>query len=291
MKQEKYAEASSLLDTLIAENPEDRQLWLQQANALLAQEKKDEAAVNLEVLRLKGLAGETELNLLGNIYMGQGEAQLALFAYLEAIEKAAAFDVQRALKSARILNDYGYPEKAAALLAKIERTGSAKLSTEDKTDIELVKVRIARSAGDSTRVGTLLASLQQVDPANAEVLLELARHHDGLAKSEEDENKRRDSLVEAKTLYRLATEKEAVAYQANLALGQLLVRERQYVEGLPYIERALALKTTGDKASLEQYLSRVRRAADRERQQKEREEAERAESAAKEAADKADAAK
>lgn len=287
IQQEKLAEATSMLDTLITENPEDRQLWLQQANALIGQDKKIEAAVNLEVLRLKGIAGESELNLLGNLYMDQGEAQLALFAYLDATEKSSKLDVARALKSARILNDYGYPEKADTLIARIEKTSAASLTPEDHVEIGLVKVRTARSAGDIARVGTLLESLRASDPANGEVLLELARHYDGIAKEEADEDKRAAALVEAKIWFGLAAEKEAIAYSANLGMGQLLVREKQYSDGLPYLERAIALKKD-DKSSLEQYLSRVRRAADRERQREEREAAERAEAAAKEAAEKAE---
>ena len=273
MQQDRLAEATSLLDTLIAENPEDRQLWLQQANALIGQEKKIDAAVNLEVLRLKGLASESELNLLGNLYMEQGEAQLALFAYLDAIEKSPKLDVARALKSARILNDYGHPEKAATFVEKISKVGT--LSSKDRFDLDLVRVRIAQNTGDKEAVGTLLRDLFTRDPGNADVLLELARHYDALAKNEADEAKRSAPLGEAKSHFKLALEKPAVAYQANLGLGQLLVREKQYSEGLPYLEKALALKT-GDKTSLEQYLSRVRRASDRDAQRKEREAKERA---------------
>lgn len=274
MQQEKLAEASSMFDTLIAENPDDRQLWLQQANAMIGLEKKMDAAVNLEVLRLKGQATESELNLLGNLYMEQGEAQLALFAYLDALEKAPKLDVAKALKSARILNDYGYPEKAEAFVNKVSKIGS--LSGKDLMDLDLVRVKIAQSSGDTAKTGTLLKDLFTRDPGNAEVMLELARNHDAIAKNESDEAKRTEQLGEAKVHFKLAIEKEAVAYQANLGMGQLLVREKQYLEGVPYIEKALALKT-GDKASLEQYLSRVRRAADRETQRKEREATERAE--------------
>ena len=274
MLQDRLAEATSMLDTLIVENPEDRQLWLQQANALIGQDKKIDAAVNLEVLRLKGLASESELNLLGNLYMEQGEAQLALFAYLDAIEKSPKLDVTRALKSARILNDYGYPEKAAAFVDKVATV--ATLSAKDHFDLDLVRVRIAQSAGHQEQVGELLRDLFSRDPGNAEVLLELAKHYDALAKNEQDEAKRTTRLGEAKSHFKLAIEKPAVAYQANLGLGQLLVREKQYIEGLPCLERALSLKT-GDKASLEQYISRVKRAADRETLRKEREAKERAE--------------
>ncbi|WP_367874489.1 tetratricopeptide repeat protein [Luteolibacter sp. Populi] len=277
MQQEKLAEACSMLDTLIVENPDDRQLWLQQANALIGQGKKMDAAVNLEVLRLKGQASETELNLLGNLYMEQGEAQLALFAYLDAIEKAPKLDVPRALKSARILNDYGYPEKAEAFVEKVAKIGN--LSSKDLMDMDLVRVKIHQASGDTAKTGALLRDLFTRDPGNAEVLLELARHYDTVAKNETDEAKRSEALGEAKVHFKLALEKEAVAYAANLGMGQLLVREKQYQESLPFIEKAVALKT-GDKASLEQYLSRVRRASDRETQRKEREAADRAEAEA-----------
>jgi tetratricopeptide (TPR) repeat protein len=229
---------------------------------------------------MKGLANESELNLLGNIYMEQGEAQLALYAYLEAIDKAPKLDVARALKSARILNDYGFPDKAAAFVDKVAKTGS--LSAKDAMDLDLVRVKIAQSAGDTERVGSLLRDLFARDSANPEIRLELARHYDNLAKNGTDEAKRATDLGEAKNYYKFALESPKVAYQANLGLGQLLVREKLYLDSIPYIEKALSLKT-GDKASLEQYLSRVRRAADRETQRKEREAAERA------AAEEADA--
>jgi tetratricopeptide (TPR) repeat protein len=149
-------------------------------------------------------------------------------------------------------------------------------------DLDLVRVKIAQTAGDSDQVGTLLRDLFARDSANPEIRLELAKHYDNLAKNGTDETKRVADLGEAKNYFKFALESPTVAYQANLGLGQLFVREKQYTDSLAYIERALSLKT-GDKSSLEQYLSRVRRAADRETQRKEREAAERA------AAEEADA--
>ena len=268
MQQQRYAEAASMLGTLIAENPNDRQLWLQQANALISQDKKIEAAVNFEVLKLKGIASESDLNLLGNLYMEQGEGQLALLAYLDAISKAAKPDIARSLKSARILNDYGYPDKAADFVDKIEKIGE--LSEREKIDLDLVRVRIAQSAGEQEKVGVLLQDIFSRDPGNADLLLELARHYDTMSKAEKDDVKRAAQVGEAKSYFKLAIEKPTVSYQANLGMGQLLVREKQYIDGLSYLERAFGLKT-GDKSSLEQYISRVRRAADREALRKERE--------------------
>jgi uncharacterized protein HemY len=107
----------------------------------------------------------------------------------------------------------------------------------------------------------LLARLLELNPADGEVLLELARHKDSLARDEADEDKRIALVAEARTNYQLAARVSAVAYSANLALGQMLVRERRFKEAITHLQAALELKKS---ESLEQYVSRVRRAADRQ---------------------------
>lgn len=272
IQQEKMTEASSLLGTLIEEYPEDRYLWLQQTNALLAQEKKMEAAVNLEVLRMKGLASESELTLLGNLYMDQEEPQLALYAYTAAMNKSEKFEIDRSLKAARILNDYGYPDKAEAFVVQIRAKAGNRLSDEDQTALELVEAKIAQSAGDLARVGEVLEGLVKRDPTNGEVLTELGNHYGTMSKAEENEESRAELIVDAKTNLQLAAGIESSAYAGNLALGQLLVRERQYIKAMPALDKAIELKPS---ESLKNYVSRVRRAADREQQRIEREDSER----------------
>lgn len=266
LAQDKFAEAASLLGSLIEENPNDKQLWLQQTNAYLGMDRKEEAAINLEILRFKGLADEANLNLLGNLYMDRSEPQLALFAYMAAIDKAIALDVPRALKSAKILTDYGFPDKAATFVQKIRSKLGANIPTPQKTQLLLTEVRIAQVEKKPEAVERLLNELTQIDPTNGEVLLELARHFDQLAKDEGDESKRGVLIQNARTNYQLAVRTPLVAYQANLGLGQMYVREKRYVEALPLLEAALNLKKS---ESLDQYTSRVRRAADRQRQKDE----------------------
>jgi tetratricopeptide (TPR) repeat protein len=261
MAQDKFAEAANLIGTLIEDNPNDKQLWLQQTNAYLAMERKEEAAVNLESLRLKGLADEANLNLLGNLYMDRAEPQLALLAYLSAIDMGATLDVPRALKAAKILTDYGFPDKAETFVSKIRQKAGASLAAKDATELLLTEVRIAQAKGETGRVGALLNQLVDSDPANGEVLLELARHLDLQSRDEADEEKRGKLVAEARTNYQLAVRNDAVAYPSNLGLGQMLVRERRYQEALPFLQTALTLKKS---ESLEQYTSRVRRAADRQ---------------------------
>ena len=125
----------------------------------------------------------------------------------------------------------------------------------------LTEVSVAQAKKQPDRVEALLSRLLEMNPADGEVLLEYARHKDLLSREEADEEKRAALVVEARTNYQLAARNEPVAYPANLALGQMLVRERRYPEALTHLQAALTLKKSD---SLEQYVSRVRRAADRQ---------------------------
>ncbi len=277
LQQDKNAEAASMFGILIKENQQDKQLWMRQTAAYLAMDRKDEAILNLETLRLMKLVDESNLTLLGNLYMDQGQAKLALTAYSEAIALSKTLNLTQALKSAKILNDYGFTNDATALINKIRNSGNT-LTLEERIQLELTDVKIARSLNQTERVGQLLQGLLSDSPTNAEVLLEMAKHCDLLSRDEQDEQKKGKLSNDAKTHYMLAIGigSESTAYPANLSYGQMLVRESRTLDALPYLEKALSLKKS---ESLEQYVSRVRRAADREKMRNDREEATRAEQA------------
>ena len=273
LMQDKYEDAASMFGNLIKENSQDRQLWMRQTSAYLAMEKFEEAIINLEMMRLLGLADEKSLVLLGNIYIEQTQPRLALEAFAEAMKRAPQLDVAQALKSAKILNDNGNPKEAAEMVQKIRAAAGDGMTQADRLSLDLTEVKIARNNNQPELVGTILNRLLQENPTNPDILLELAKHYDQCAKNETDEEKVRKHIGEAKTNYMLAMQHENTAYAANLGYGQLLIRDNRALEALPYVEKALSLKKSD---SLEQYTSRVRRAADREKARLEREQAERA---------------
>lgn len=272
LMQDKYEDAASMFGNLIKENTQDRQLWMRQTSAYLAMEKFEEAIINLEMMRLLGLADEKSLVLLGNIYIEQTQPRLALEAFAEAMKRAPQLDVAQALKSAKILNDNGNPKEAAEMVQKIRAAAGDRMTQADRLSLDLTEVKIARNNNQPELVGTILNRLLQENPTNPDILLELAKHYDQCAKNETDEEKVRKHIGEAKTNYMLAMQHENTAYAANLGYGQLLIRDNRALEALPYVEKALSLKKSD---SLEQYTSRVRRAADREKARLDREQAER----------------
>lgn len=261
MQQEKYSEAVCLFDALIREFPADRQLWLRQTSAYISMNRKDEAVINLETMCLLKLDDEKSLGLLGNLYMDQSLPLLALSAYKAAMAKAARLDLAQALKSARILSDFGEPNHAAELISAIRTKLGANPPPDTSAALLLTEVRIAQQLGNREETSRLLTALLELDPANPEVLLETAKHKDLLAREAGDDNSRGKLVAEARTHYQLAAKHDSTAYAANLSLGQLLVREHRYPEALNHLQAALQLKKSDN---LEQYVSRVRRAADRQ---------------------------
>jgi tetratricopeptide (TPR) repeat protein len=269
LMQEKFEDAASMFGVLIKENPQDRQLWMRQTSAYLSMEKKQEAILNLEMLRLLKLSDEKSLNLLGNLYMDQSQPQLALVAYTDAMAASPKLDITQAIKSARILNDSGSSQEAAEMIRKI-RTAAGTLSPADQIALDLAEVKVATANKQPDQAGNILNRLAKDNPTNPDILLELARYYDQLAKTAPNEEAIRAHIGQAKTNYLLAAEHPTTAYAANLGYGQLLVRDSRTMDALPYIEKALALKAS---ENLTQYTARVRRAADQEKKRKEREEA------------------
>lgn len=271
--QEKHVEAASMFGNLIKENPQDRQLWMRQTSAYIACDKKNEAILNLEMLKLMKLSDEKSLSLLGNLYMDQEQPLLALQAFTAAMEISQPLNISQAIKSARIMNDYGNAKEAAQLILNIRNKAGETLSTTDRLSLDLAEVKVARAQNQIAQVGIILARLLKDNPTNPEILLETAKHYDQLARNEQNEDKQKQHIGEAKTNYQLAMQYDVTAYQANLGYGQMLIRDSRALDALPYIEKALSLKKS---EILEQYTARVRRAADREKIKKEREEADRA---------------
>ena len=277
MLQEKWPASASLLGELIEESPGNAELWKKQANCYIEMDQKIRAAVNFEVLRLKGLADAATLDLLGNLYMDQEQPILALRAYLSAMKNSSALDVQRSLKTARILVDYGAPGEAIKYLAAV-RDKADTLRKDDLVGFLLIEVDAARSGNDMERVSKLLGRILAIDAGNGEALVQQGMYLEEMARSHGDAEEAQRMLARARASFRMSLEKPEVAYEGNLRYGQMLVRKGDSIEALPYLRAALEKKKSDN---LVQYIRRVERAAARQKVRQEREAADRAEAEAR----------
>ena len=247
LETERYNEAISLFDTLLQDEPDNSDFWLLQSNAFIGNEQSLRAAQNLEVVRRMGKAELSTLTLLGDIYMNNTIPDLALDAYLSAVEMAQPQDVDALLRATNILTRSTNFEQAANLIKDIRKNNALTLSP--KQDLELLnqEAKIARAEGNDDAAVVILNKIVERDALNGEAIIELANYYAD-----------KDMLPEAINRYEQAAKINAFERQALIAHGQTLVRNAKYRDALPLLKRALQLKA---EPNLEDYTARVERAA------------------------------
>lgn len=278
LAKEDWAQAAAMMQTLIDESPDDAMMWMQQANCFIQMNQVMRAAENYEILRLKGLADEAALNQLGDIYANQEQPLLALGAYLSAMKQSDEVQVSRSLKAAKYLLQLDAPREAARLMTELRSRAGETMSSDDQVTAFLVESDIASADQELTRAGELLSQALELSPADGAARVKLGQILNQRAAVAEGEAEMIALKADARTQYLLAADDRdsQVAYQANLKIAQMLVKDQQYLKALPKLEEAVRLKK-GSKQAIEQYLRRVQRAADAEKARKEREELEREE--------------
>lgn len=244
---QRYPEAISLYDTLIKLDPNNSELWLLQANAHIANNDPSTAASNLEVVRRMGKADLRVLSLLGNIYMNSDMPELALDAYLAAVDLAGDSDQDSLVNAAQLLTNTANYEQAQQM---IDRTrGHYKETLSNQNDLQLLtqEGRIARKRGQQELAAEKLQLIIARDALNGRALIELGRYH-----------AEQGDFGKAINRFEQAQKIEAFEREALIAHARTLVDRAQYDEALPLLNRALYLEHG---PYLKDYLQRVERAA------------------------------
>lgn len=223
--------AAALLAELLERFPDRETLWSLQAGVFLQMDQPLEAAINYELLRKLGKASAQTLNLLGDIYMSLESGELALSAYMEAVDKGDIGDAGRSIRAASILLSRGAGEQAAALLDQMESKYANGLGSDEKEQLLKLRARVALAGGNSDKaVQTLLKALEQ-NPMDGEAHILLG---DIFARSGDTEK--------ADYRYEIASKISGYEAEALLKRGQLLVQSRRYAPALEMLRRAQKIK-------------------------------------------------
>ena len=249
-KQGKYADAASLCDELIKNDPAAADLWLLQANAFLGLEKPMQAASNYEYLDLAGQATVQSLNTLGDIYVNAGMMDQAADAYLRALGREDAVQADRFVRDGEVLAARGaYPEAEQVILAVREKFGET-LDENDRKRLLKLEARLAASRGVAgEEQARLLREIVDLDPLDGEALILLAQHHVAAGEHEK-----------AGFLFERAAGLETFEGEACLRHGQSLVKQGRYQEALPLLKRAQEIRPRDDLAKYIEEVERVARA-------------------------------
>ncbi len=247
LQTERYADAIALFDTLIKEDPNNADFWLLQSNAYIGKGESLAAAKNIEVVRRMGEADLSTLTLLGDIYMNNDAADLALQAYLAAADLATAEDSKSLIRAAQLLTRTANYEQATTMIAKSRETVGDSLSNEQELDLLNMEAKIARARGDDEAAVELLTQIVKRDALNGDAIIELANYYADTG-----------DMAKATNRYEQAEKIEAYEREALVAHAQALVRSGDYKKALPLLRRAIQLKSD---SNLKDYADRVERAA------------------------------
>jgi tetratricopeptide (TPR) repeat protein len=241
-----YDYALGLLDELIRQNPERANLWSLQANLYIQKEQPAKAAISLEMLRRLGQSTAQTLFLLGDLYMAQETRDLALGAYLEAVDKDGGQNPARALRPAQILVSRGAWDEARSLFAKIRGTG-IRLDGADELKLLKLESRVAMSTGEGEKAIATLEQIIEKDPLDGEALLLAGDYY---AKNGQKEK--------AEFRYQSAANISGCEADACVKHAQLLVQSQKYAQAVELLRKAQKVKR---RDNVQRYLEKVEQMA------------------------------
>jgi tetratricopeptide (TPR) repeat protein len=241
-----YDYAVALLEELIRQYPDRDNLWSLQANLYIQKEQPAKAAVSFEMLRRLGKANAAALYQLGDLYMAQDSRDLALAAYLEAMDKDGGQNPAKALRPAQILVSRGAWSEARQMFAKI-RAASAPLAGADELKLLKLESKVAMAAGAGDTAIATLEQIIQKDPLDAEALLLAGDYY---AKHEQKE----------KAEFRYQTAAGITGFEADAFVkhAQLLVQSQKYAQAAELLKKAQKVKP---RDNVQRYLDKVEQLA------------------------------
>lgn len=246
-----YDVALTVLDELLRQYPERENLWALQANIFMQKDQPARALVNLEILRKLGKATAQQLSILGDIYMMQEDKDLALGAYLEAIEKEEVPNIERALRAVEIMTSRGAWEEADQIARKIRTTRAGSQTDSDELRLLKVEAKIAFGRGRSEEAIRILERVLEKDPLDGEALLLAGDYYAKAGDKQRAE-------------FRYAAASKLPAYEADALVkqAQLLIQSQRYAQAIELLRKAQKLKP---RDNVQRYLEKVEQVAARGR--------------------------
>lgn len=246
-RQERFAEAAALCGQLILTYPDRADLWLLQANAYIGLNQPLKAAEIYELVDLLGQSSPESLYMLGDIYINEELYEMAVNAYIRAMDKAPDGSPARPLRSAKALAARGVFTQTRQIVDHIEKVYGEKLNTDNRKELLKVRARLAVADGSGDEEVQVLEQIVALDPLDGEALILLGQHA-----------ARTDNTEKAIFYYERAAALEKFEADAKVRHAQLLVGKGRYAEAIPLLKRA---QTINPRDNIQKYLEQVERVA------------------------------
>jgi tetratricopeptide (TPR) repeat protein len=235
-----FGRAESLVKDLVRNEPKRAEFWKTYADILIGDGRKLDAIAVLEAANDAGYLSADDRRLLADLYAERRMVPEAVATYRQLRDGNLELGEQRLLTLARLLTyEHAYAQAADAL-------GAAEAGVVPAYRPGCLRARAEWYAAQSEwpKARATWQDLLQLEPMNAVALLGLGRAE--MAGGDE---------ARAEMNFEEAVRIPDAAYDAHIELATLEIKHRQYQEAIPHLERALALRDSGDIRDL---LSRMR---------------------------------
>ena len=244
-RQNKYAEAVSLMNDLIERQPDKPEFWLLLASAHLGLKEPIAAATCYEMIDRLGKSTPDTLTSLADIYIQESNYPLAVETYLRALDLKPGQKIDRPLRAAEVLNGRGAPAEAGILLERLKIYAGNNIDADKKKKMLKLEAKIASAQGKTAESAAVLEQILKEDPLDGDALLLLGQHY---AKSNQPET--------AIFLFERAEGMEQFEADAKVRHAQVLVTAGKYDEAVPLLKRAQEIKA---RDSIARYLEQIER--------------------------------
>ncbi len=247
-------DAASILQQLIDDDPSNLNIWLVQADNLIALDRHVDAIANLEMGHRVGVLTADATLSLGHLYLQNELPGLALERYQTAIAKTEPVSLNRAVEALELLTNASDWKRADILVRNILESKAYQAEFTDKGADKKYLSRFHRQRalvelkiGNPEEGAKLVADWLVREPLDGLALILLARFKEESGAREEAEM----HLERAEQLPEFAA-------AAHLAHGKLFVSAGEYAAAVKQLEQSQALKPS---ESLADYLDAVREIA------------------------------
>src|SRR5262245_33441969 len=249
MKQEKYEDAATLLDALIKRYPEKADFWLLQAHTFMEMKQWLKAAEDFEAVDRLGASTLDSLNTLGDIYVNDGNLMaLASRAYQRAIDLDPKQPIAKPLRAAEYLAMRGALPQAREVAAHLREACGAQLDDADQRRLLKLEARLSMAeGGGSAETAAVLEQIVKLDPLDGEALMMLG-----------DWYSRQSRPDQAIFDFERAESIDKFEVKARLRHAQVLVGMARYADAVPLLRQVQEKSPRDDVA---RYLEQVERLA------------------------------
>jgi tetratricopeptide (TPR) repeat protein len=231
--QARHPEAIAMYEKLVADRPEDASIWRRLGQARLDAGRPDEAAQDLEVVRVLGVMDPAVERELAEIYLERGLATLAVERQLAATGMDG--DAGPALQAGRRLATAGEIAAVESMLAAL-RGDEASFDDEVRAEFGRLESLLAARRGEDADQLAALEALVDRDPLDGEAIIQLGRYH----------ARQPDGLERAEFWFERAEGLPAFEVEARIRHAEALVAAGRYPQAISLLKQAQSLRPDDD---------------------------------------------